>query len=90
MNLLLCPRLFPHSLLLSPDFLFYLRFCVLLLLKFHSLSHLFLACRGFISRKSISFMLFYLNKSECEPVLTRDNTKTSSIFSYINKKSGSI
>ena len=40
----------------------------------------------FLSIKSC----YYLNKSECEPVLTSDNTKTSSIFSYINKKSGSI
>ncbi len=37
---------------------------------------------------SLRFLMYcdYLNKSECEVVLTRDNTKTSSIFSYINKK----
>ena len=41
MNLLLCPRLFTHSLSLSPDFLFYLRFFLLLLLIFYNLSHFF-------------------------------------------------
>ena len=51
MNLLLCPRLFPHSLLLSPDFLFCRKFFLLLLLKFHSLSHLFSICRECICRK---------------------------------------
>ena len=87
MNLHLYPRLFLHSLLLFLDFLFCWRFSLLLLLKFHNLSLLFSVSGGY---KSLSFVLFYLNKSECEPVLTRDNTKTSSIFSYISKKSGSI
>ena len=42
--------------------------------------HNFLVYRECTGRRSLSSVLFYLNKSECEPVLTKDNTNTSSIF----------
>ncbi len=65
-------------------------FEVRIVLRGHSVAAAYPTKEGKCPRLRLNVSDDYLNRSECEPVLNSDNTKTSSIFSYINKKSGSI